>query len=446
MNQLKVVKSILNKVEKMDVEYPYSVVRSILMCEIMREHYDEKDTTGKKEIITLLENYFEFMSKYREIDGVKTLFSNYDLQNVFVDNKSFDVIKQFLIKNIINKKEYVSKCEYHYDNNYSQNVIEEESDFLDIIKNIIVGNEFQYGDAIFRIMDDLDLEFFLYFNNNRYKNTLIFSKYSLFNLINYFDYFLSVVDSTFKRDNKFLINFMITILFDQKTNYRLFYNVLQNKKLNVKDSLSNAENFIIRKYRQGFFKTKTQYYIKIGMNTNSKIRTFSMTQNKDILEQIHKATEKLSNETIFDLFYLSFINDKDLSLLDISKIDKIAEDIAVSNPKALVKSNDVSLHENKLVNDYIGLLIETTQQNNKFILENFTILNNMKNDYMIKLFEGKIKVNTNRIYALKIVKIKGIIYTYVNFKGTNIFKDRIFTKEDAIRIVEFIKHEEEWSK
>ena len=192
MNQLKVVKSILNKVEKMDVEYPYSVVRSILMCEIMREHYDEKDTTGKKEIITLLENYFEFMSKYREIDGVKTLFSNYDLQNVFVDNKSFDVIKQFLIKNIINKKEYVSKCEYHYDNNYSQNVIEEESDFLDIIKNIIVGNEFQYGDAIFRIMDDLDLEFFLYFNNNRYKNTLIFSKYSLFNLINYFDYFLSV--------------------------------------------------------------------------------------------------------------------------------------------------------------------------------------------------------------------------------------------------------------
>lgn len=446
MNQLKVVKSILNKVEKMDVEYPYSVVRSILMCEIMREHYDEKDTTGKKEIITLLENYFEFMSKYREIDGVKTLFSNYDLQNVFVDNKSFDVIKQFLVKNIINKKEYVSKCEYHYDNNYSQNVIEEESDFLDIIKNIIVGNEFQYGDAIFRIMDDLDLEFFLYFNNNRYKNTLIFSKYSLFNLINYFDYFLSVVDSTFKRDNKFLINFMITILFDQKTNYRLFYNVLQNKKLNVKDSLSNAENFIIRKYRQGFFKTKTQYYIKIGMNTNSKIRTFSMTQNKDILEQIHKATEKLSNETIFDLFYLSFINDKDLSLLDISKIDKIAEDIAVSNPKALVKSNDVSLHENKLVNDYIGLLIETTQQNNKFILENFTILNNIKNDYMIKLFEGKIKVNTNRIYALKIVKIKGIIYTYVNFKGTNIFKDRIFTKEDAIRIVEFIKHEEEWSK
>lgn len=446
MNQLKVVKSILNKVEKMDVEYPYSVVRSILMCEIMREHYDEKDTTGKKEIITLLENYFEFMSKYREIDGVKTLFSNYDLQNVFVDNKSFDVIKQFLIKNIINKKEYASKCEYHYDNNYSQNVIEEESDFLDIIKNIIVGNEFQYGDAIFRIMDDLDLEFFLYFNNNRYKNTLIFSKYSLFNLINYFDYFLSVVDSTFKRDNKFLINFMITILFDQKTNYRLFYNVLQNKKLNVKDSLSNAENFIIRKYRQGFFKTKTQYYIKIGMNTNSKIRTFSMTQNKDILEQIHKATEKLSNETIFDLFYLSFINDKDLSLLDISKIDKIAEDIAVSNPKALVKSNDVSLHENKLVNDYIGLLIETTQQNNKFILENFTILNNIKNDYMIKLFEGKIKVNTNRIYALKIVKIKGIIYTYVNFKGTNIFKDRIFTKEDAIRIVEFIKHEEEWSK
>lgn len=446
MNQLKVVKSILNKVEKMDVEYPYSVVRSILMCEIMREHYDEKDTTGKKEIITLLENYFEFMSKYREIDGVKTLFSNYDLQNVFVDNKSFDVIKQFLVKNIINKKEYVSKCEYHYDNNYSQNVIEEESDFLDIIKNIIVGNEFQYGDAIFRIMDDLDLEFFLYFNNNRYKNTLIFSKYSLFNLINYFDYFLSVVDSTFKRDNKFLINFMITILFDQKTNYRLFYNVLQNKKLNVKDSLSNAENFIIRKYRQGFFKTKTQYYIKIGMNTNSKIRTFSMTQNKDILEQIHKATEKLSNETIFDLFYLSFINDKDLSLLDISKIDKIAEDIAVSNPKALVKSNDVSLHENKLVNDYIGLLIETAQQNNKFILENFTILNNIKNDYMIKLFEGKIKVNTNRIYALKIVKIKGIIYTYVNFKGTNIFKDRIFTKEDAIRIVEFIKHEEEWSK
>lgn len=385
MNQLKVVKSILNKVEKMDVEYPYSVVRSILMCEIMREHYDEKDTTGKKEIITLLENYFEFMSKYREIDGVKTLFSNYDLQNVFVDNKSFDVIKQFLIKNIINKKEYVSKCEYHYDNNYSQNVIEEESDFLDIIKNIIVGNEFQYGDAIFRIMDDLDLEFFLYFNNNRYKNTLIFSKYSLFNLINYFDYFLSVVDSTFKRDNKFLINFMITILFDQKTNYRLFYNVLQNKKLNVKDSLSNAENFIIRKYRQGFFKTKTQYYIKIGMNTNSKIRTFSMTQNKDILEQIHKATEKLSNETIFDLFYLSFINDKDLSLLDISKIDKIAEDIAVSNPKALVKSNDVSLHENKLVNDYIGLLIETTQQNNKFILENFTILNNIKNGVSIDI-------------------------------------------------------------
>ncbi len=113
MNQLKAVKSILSKVEKMDIEYPYSVVRSILMCEIIRENYDEKDTASKKEIIILLENYFEFISKYREIDGIKTLFGNYDLQNVFVNNKSFDAIKQFLVKNIINKKEYVSKCEYH---------------------------------------------------------------------------------------------------------------------------------------------------------------------------------------------------------------------------------------------------------------------------------------------------------------------------------------------
>ena len=165
----------------------------------------------------------------------------------------------------------------------------------------------------------------------------------------------------------------------------------------------------------------------------------------DILVQIYKITEKLSDNTLFDWFYLAFISDKDLTLLDISKIDRIAEDIAISNPKALVKNNGVDLCEDKLVNDYIDLLNETIKQNKSLMSKDFMILDNSKNEYMINLFEGKIEIN-KKLYLIKISKIKGIIYTYVNYKGMNVFKDRIFTKEDAIRIVEFIKYEEEWRR
>ncbi len=445
MNHVKVVKSILNRVEKMDIQYPYSVTRTIMMCDVIRKYYDEKETQKKKEIILLLDKYFIFISSYKKVDGLKTLRDNYELQNVLISSSNFDNISNWIKENIIEMRKYISRCAYHYNNDCSQNVFEENIDMLEKIKNIIVCNDFQYGDVIFKIMDDLDLDFFLFFDNNRYKNQLVFSEYSLFNLVNFFDYFLSKVDLTFKRDNKFLIQFMITILFDQRNNFKIFYSILQNKKLNEQESLDYAENFIIRKFKQGFFRTKTQYYIKIGMNTNSKIQTFSMTRNKDILVQIYKITEKLSDNTLFDWFYLAFISDKDLTLLDISKIDRIAEDIAISNPKALVKNNGVDLCEDKLVNDYIDLLNETIKQNKSLMSKDFMILDNSKNEYMINLFEGKIEIN-KKLYLIKISKIKGIIYTYVNYKGMNVFKDRIFTKEDAIRIVEFIKYEEEWRR
>lgn len=445
MNHAKVVKSILNKVEKMDIEYPYSVTRSIMMCNVIRKYYDEKEIKKKKEIISLLDSYFIFISDYKKVDGLKTLRDNYELQNVLISSLSSDNISNWIKENIIEKKKYIDRCEYHYNNNYSQNVFEEQIDMLERLKNIIVCNDFQYGDVILKIMDDLDLDFFFFFDNNRYKNQLIFSEYSLFNLVNYFDYFLSKVDLTFKRDNNFLSQFMITILFDQRNNFKIFHRILQNKKLNEQESLNFAENFIIKKFKQGFFRTKTQYYIKIGMNTNSKIQTFSMTRNKDILVQIHKITEKLNDNTLFDWFYLAFISDKNLTPLDISKIDRIAEDIAISNPKALVKNNGVDLFENKLVNDYIDVLNEAIKQNKPLISKDFIILDNSKNEYMINLFEGKIETN-KKSYFIKISKIKGIVYTYINYKGMNVFKDRIFTKEDAKRIVEFIKYEEEWSR
>lgn len=440
MNYVKEVRSILRKVEKMDLKYPYSIIRSIMMCDVIKKDYDEKD------VIILLENYFDFLFEFKEIDGLKTLTENYDLQNAFINNKDFNAIKKWIKDNIIEKKLSKDKCDYHYNNNYSQNVIEEQSDLLDVIKNIIICNDFRYGDVIFKIVDDLDLSFFFYFDNNRYKNTLVFSEYSLFNLINYFDFFLYKVDFTFKRDNEFLIQFMMTILFNQKNNYKMFYNVLQNKKLDKYDTLRYAEDFIIKRFKKGFYKTKTQYYIKIGMNTNSKIRTFERTQSKDILIQIYKATKKLSNDTIYDWFYLSFLSDKNLNSSVIAKINRMVEDIAISNPKALVKSNNIDFYENKLVDDYIFILNKNIQQNKNLISKGFTKISNIKNDYMIKLFEGTIAVNENKIYAIKIVKIKGIIYTYINFKGINIFKDRIFTKNDAIRIVEFLKYEEEWSR
>ena len=181
------------------------------------------------------------------------------------------------------------------------------------------------------------------------------------------------------------------------------------------------------------------------MNTNSKIRTFERTQNKDILMQIHRISEKWSDSSILDLYYLSFIREKDLSSIDISKIDRIVEDLIMSNPKAIAISNDVNVSENKLIQEYVEKLKNTIVHIEGMVATNFVILKDIENEYMIKLFEGIISINSKE-YEIKIAKLKGMLFTYVTYKKENIFKNRIFTKEDATRIVEFIKYEDKWGR
>ncbi len=445
MNHNREVSSTIKIVEEMDIKHPYSVVRSLLHCNVIKSFFDEKNKTKQKEIIVILENYFDFIDSEKKVDALKTLIDNYELQNIIISTISFDNIKQWIKESIIERKKYVSKSKCSYENNYSQNLLENQLEFLDIIKIIIVKNNFLYGDVIYRLMDELDLDLLFFSDNNRYRNQLIFSKYSLFNLMIYFDCYISKVDFTFQRNNEFLLQFMINILFDQKNNFQRLYNVVQNKEIDKKEILINAEHLLVRRFKQGFLKTKTQYYVKFGMNTNSKIRTFERTQNKDILMQIHRISEKWSDSSILDLYYLSFIREKDLSSIDISKIDRIVEDLIMSNPKAIAISNDVNVSENKLIQEYVEKLKNTIVHIEGMVATNFVILKDIENEYMIKLFEGIISINSKE-YEIKIAKLKGMLFTYVTYKKENIFKDRIFTKEDATRIVEFIKYEDKWGR
>ena len=48
--------------------------------------------------------------------------------------------------------EYFSIKFHIYENNYSQNLLENQLEFLDIIKIIIVKNNFLYGDVIYRLI------------------------------------------------------------------------------------------------------------------------------------------------------------------------------------------------------------------------------------------------------------------------------------------------------
>lgn len=446
MNHNKEVGSIIKKIDDMDIRYPYSIVRSLLQCNAIKSFFDLKNRTKQKEIIVLLDNYFDFMIRDRKIDALKTLVDNYELQNVIISNTNFESIKSWITNNIIERKQYIGRGKCIYNNNYCQNIFENQFDYLEIIKDIIVRNDLLYGDVIYRLMEEMDLDTLFFSDNNRYRNQLTFSKYSLFNLMVYFDCYISLVDYTFKRGNDFLLNFMINILFDQKNNFQRFYGVIQNEKININDFLISFENLLVRRFKQGFLKTKSKYYIKFGMNTNSKIRTFERTKNRDILTQIYRISEKWCDSSILDLYYLSFIREKDLTSNDVSKIDRIVEDIVMSNPKALAISNDVDFTENKLIKDYVEILKQCITKNKELIADDFIILKDVENEYMIKLFEGKITINQNKEYDIKIAKLKGMLFTYVSYKKENIFKDRIFSKEDAARIVEFIKHDEKWGR
>lgn len=439
---------ILKKIEELDVKYPYSIVNCILKCETIKNSIEVENQEKQKDIFLLLESYFNLMSDFKNINGLKTLINNYELQNILVDCKmiSFKNIKLWIIENIIKNRNFITKTDCcQYNNKYSKNDIENQKKILDIVKEIIVDNDLIYGDVIFRLFEDLDLDLLFFFNNTRYKNSLKFSYYSLYNLIIYFDWYISKIDYTFKRNDDFLYKFMINILFDQKSNYKHLYDILQNKEFKIKDHLRITENFLIGRFKNGIYKTKTQYYINFGINTNSKFKTFDRSTNTDKLDQIYRMSKNLCDNSIFDIYYLSFINDKDITFLEIEKIDRIVEDIAISNPKVLIINNSIKQNESKLINDYVEKLTDNIKKF-KMLADNFTILNDYQNQYIIKLFEGKICFHKNKEYNVKILKTKGIIFAYINYKSQVIFKDRIFTKEDAIRIVKFIEYYDKWGK
>lgn len=447
MNCSKEVKHVLKILEELDVKHPYSIVRCILKCETIKRTIESENQEKQKEIFLLLENYFDLISDFKDINGLKTLINNYELQDILINCKSisFKTIKLWIDENIIKNRNFISKTDYQYTNKYSKNNIENQNEILNTVKEIIIDNDLIYGDVIFRLLEDLNLDLLFFFNNTRYKNSLAISYYSLYNLIIYFDWYISKIDYTFKRTDDFLYKFMITILFDQKNNYKILRDIIQNKEFEKKDYLRATENFLIRRFKNGIYKTKTQYYIKFGINTNSKFKTFDRSTNIDRLNQIYRISKNLCDNSILDLYYLSFINDKDITSLEIEKIDRLVEDIAISNPKAIIIDNSIKLDENRLINDYVENLTDSIKKTN-MSADNFTILNDPANQYMMKLFEGKIYFHKNKEYNIKILKTRGMIFAYISHKSQIIFKDRIFTKDDSTRIVKFIEYYDKWGR
>lgn len=438
---------ILKIIKKMNIEKSYSLVRCLLQCEKLNKSFKAKNEKEQKEFCLLLEEYFSFISKFKHIDGLRTIIDNYDLQNIFIhyEKKDFESIKIWITENIIKNKNFKLKKEIYFNNEYSQNTIDNENNILEILNEIIINNNFLYGDIILNIVDKINLNLLFFFDNKRYKNKVVFSYYSLCNLVYYLESYILKIDFTFPRQDGFLFEFMMNMLSNQKNNYNHLCNIIQNSKININKLLRDAEEFLIRYFKQGFFRTKTQYYIKIGMNTNSKFKTFERIPNIDILRQIQTMCKELSDDSILDLYYLSNISDKDLSFSDIKKIDKIAKDIADTNSCAIIISNSMKSNETVLIKDYSNLLIQSAKEFGMNI-EQFNILNDVENQYMIKLFEGTIYAEENKKYNIKIFKTKGKIFAYIYYHNLNIFKDRIFTESDAIRIIHFIKYYNEWGK
>ena len=83
MNHNREVSSTIKIVEEMDIKHPYSVVRSLLHCNVIKSFFDEKNKTKQKEIIVILENYFDFIDSEKKVDALKTLIDNYELQNIW---------------------------------------------------------------------------------------------------------------------------------------------------------------------------------------------------------------------------------------------------------------------------------------------------------------------------------------------------------------------------
>ena len=73
----------------------------------------------------------------------------------------------------------------------------------------------------------------------------------------------------------------------------------------------------------------------------------------------------------------------------------------MSNPKAIAISNDVNVSENKLIQEYVEKLKNTIVHIEGMVATNFVILKDIENEYMIKLFEGIISINSKE-YEIKI--------------------------------------------
>lgn len=164
MNCSKEVKHILKILEELDVKHPYSIVRCILKCETIKKTIEYENQEKQKEIFLLFENYFDLISDFKDINGLKTLINNYELQDILINCKSisFKTIKLWIDENIIKNRKFISKTDYQYTNKYSKNNIENQNEILNTVKEIIIDNDLIYGDVIFRLLEDLNLDLFFF--------------------------------------------------------------------------------------------------------------------------------------------------------------------------------------------------------------------------------------------------------------------------------------------
>jgi len=447
MKEKKYDEKLIELIAKINTKYSYLIYRSFCVC----KGISKLDISEKKLFIKNLNTYYTTFSNLKIennlLVGFDVLKNDLEIQHLLLnqepENIQENTLSDFLYSRFKKIPTIYEEKYLYIENNESAEPIEDLSKILNEIVKIIYKYDFKHGQLLITFFEEIDLNYIFLLDTNL-KSKFKISNYFILNIINYFNLFIDISKNIFNYDYDFLYKFMVICFSDKKKNYNILRQYLTSGKQFSHNMKKDVSLFLKNGFSRGFLRTKNQYYIKMGLNDNSKLRTFALSDTNDILNQIKKISCKLSQESILNIYYLSLKNDKELADEEIQKINRLAEDIACSIPNSIVISNSVGFVEQNLIELYISNLKERIDKNKSMNYSDFVIYNQNKNSYMTFSFEGKISY-LKKNYNIYIKKSKDEIYMYLKNENKTLFKDRIFTADDSNRVLEYIKYDNQYA-
>lgn len=445
---------LLETVKELDLKYSISVLKCLHTYN-QEETQNFKNTKVLSQTMKNVDKFLKTLDSYKEITalnrcaiGIELLNSDRKIGEMLCSEDDIENIEY--IKNIIDLtlhkinikeiSERIIDTQSYLNNNENKEsiLINNEDDLMNTIIKFIYNNNFCFGDVLYDFFSEIELNTIFFYKNPHYKYRIDISNFTIFSVINFFNYFVFTAFRLFGRNETFLRAFLISNFFDYQFYKDYLLGELTNERSTHLRTSEHIEYLYIKNFKAGILKTKNYYYIKFGMNDNRTFQGFVNSNYKDRMNQIKKLCKELSDESICNIYYLSYYRDKDLTTNHVEKIDRIVEDISCNWKNAIVTTNDISTDEIHFVKGMLPHIRNFSTSIKDLKIVSIQLEERSKDSMLIHLLACDMTYKKEHI-QLEIKKTKGSLYYFLHLNGTLKVKERLLSINDFLRIEYHIK-------